>query len=290
MSDRSPSGTDPGRADPGRDPVEIDIRTAQPARMTNYLLGGGDNFAVDREVTDYVTSALPGGSDTARAMIQGSQGFVDRAVRHLAAEVGIGQFLCLCTGIPPADNVPEVTQSCVTGSRVVYAITDPVVLARARSLWRRSPEGVINFVRGDVADPERILRRAASTLDLTRPVAVLVFGVMHLVPVASTAYQAVAAVLAGVPSGSHLVMTHLASDVRAAELTAAVERMDRMVQEARARPLVMRSRAQVAGFFDGLDLLDPGIVPTDRWRPDGTPSAPSAEAANFIYGGVGRKP
>jgi hypothetical protein len=281
VTDRSSSATNPGQ-----DPVEIDIGTAQPARMTNYLLGGDDNFAVDREVIEYITAALPGGSDAARAAIRASRAFVERAVRYLASAVGISQFLSIGTGIPPADHVAEVAQRFGSpGSRIVYVITDPVVLARARSLWRRSPEGVINFVRGDVRDPERILRRSASTLALTRPVAVLVFGVMHLVHDTPAAHQAVARLLADLPSGSHLVMTHLASDIRADELAGAVERMHRMAHEAKVRPFALRTHAEVARFFDGLELVEPGVVPTDLWRPD-----EAGESTSFIYAGVGRKP
>ncbi|GAA2817572.1 SAM-dependent methyltransferase [Streptomyces showdoensis] len=257
------------------DRIRTDI--AHNARVWNYWLGGKDNYPVDREVGDRVTSFHPSIGEVARA----DRAFLGRAVTYLAAEAGVRQFLDIGTGLPTADNTHEIAQRVAPESRVVYVDNDPIVLTHARALLTSAPEGVTEYVDADAHDPATILAAAGRTLDFERPVAVLILGILNFVLDTDEARSIVRTVMAAVPSGSHLVLTHPTFD---AELGGEGNIAAMEFWNAHATPpITARSRAEFASFLDGLELLEPGIVSCARWRaPDG------AEVAQ--YGAVGRKP
>ncbi|WMX44812.1 SAM-dependent methyltransferase [Streptomyces roseicoloratus] len=261
------------------DRTDARIRTdiAHNARVWNYWLGGKDNYPVDRAVGDQVTSLHPGIGEVARA----DRAFLGRVVTHLAAEAGVRQFLDIGTGLPTADNTHEVAQRVAPESRIVYVDNDPIVLTHARALLTSSPEGVTEYVDADAHDPEAILRAAAGTLDLERPVAVLMLGILNFVLDGDEARSIVRTLMDAVPSGSYLALTHPTDD---ADLGGEANVAAMEFWNAHATPpITARGRAGFARFLDGLDLLEPGIVSCARWR------APEAtEVAQF--GAVGRKP
>jgi transcriptional regulator with XRE-family HTH domain len=272
-------------------PIHIDINTAQPARIADYLLGGNANFSVDREVIEYITSALPGGIDTARTAVQADQAFLARAVRYLAAEANIRQFLRFDVTMPGGTKIHEVAQQTAPDARIVYVINDDVVLAHAHRLKPITPEGAVAYIRGHAHDPEKILYRAAETLDLAEPVGIFI-GVLPTIDDEDEQgpYRSVAELLNGVASGSHLVMVQLGIDLLGSAMAESIERLRHMVTAAKIRPLPVRNRAEVSRFFDGLELVEPGVVPVDQWRPDIASPPPGSPSTVFIYGAVGRKP
>jgi hypothetical protein len=271
-------------AGPGCDPVAIDTRVAHAARIYDYLLGGVDNFAVDREAVERASAALPGGLERARLMVRSQRLFLASVVRCLAGELGVRQFLDIGTGIPNADNVHAVAQDTAPAARVVYVDNDPVVLAHAHTLMRPTRKGTGAYVHGDLRAPARILRQAATTLNFARPVAVILVGVLHLIRDEDDPYRIVARLLEAVPSGSYLVLSHLASDVEP-ELVDAIARANETMSD----PFVLRTRGQVARLLDGLDVVEPGIVTLDRWPwAKGTACPPERPVA--AYCAVGRKP
>jgi len=263
----------------------IDPSVAHAARVYDYLLGGATNFAADREAAERQAAAF-GGLEHARKAVQGNRFFLGQAVRYLAAEAGIRQFLDLGTGLPNEGNVHVVAQQAAPDSRVVYVDHDPVVLAHAHELLRSTPDGATAFILGDVADLDDIIKQAAETLDLSQPIAVMLVALLHLVPDEVDPHGIVSGLLAAVTSGSYLVVSHMASDIEP----------DRMAALARAVPpsagyrLVMRSQIEVTRFFDGLELVEPGVVPIDRWRPEAWPTSDLGSAPAHHYGGIARKP
>lgn len=269
-------------------PIRIDIETAQPARMGDYLLGGGANFSVDRSVIEYITEALPGGMDTARATVRASQAFQDQAVHYLAGGAGIRQFLHIGTRLPTGTKVHKAAQEIAPESRVVYVIDDDVTLAHAHQLLDSRPEGMVVYVRGDPYHPEKVIDRAADTLNFSLPVAVALYGALHLLH-DEAAYQAVNSLLAEVVPGSYLVLTHLTADALGGQVTDALQRHRELAKQAKTPPLFLRTQTQITRFFDGLELIPPGVTPVDEWRPHEPPSA-TAPSKTFIYGGIGRKP
>lgn len=280
MTDRSATA-----ADAQREPAEIDLEVAHVARAYDYMLGGVTNFAVDRAAAKRLSAVFPGGFETARADVRAQRNFLGRAVRYLAGEVGIRQFLDIGTGIPNADNVHAVAQETAPECRIVYVDNDPIVLAHAHILLKSTPEGDTAFIDGDLRDPHSILRLAAATLDFTRPVAVVLVGILHVVPDDDQPQRIVAELMQAVPSGSYLVVSHLPSDVRADEMATMAERSRQMMRE----PFIMRSREEIARFFDGLELVDPGLVQVDEWRQQPAPLPPGAWRTP-LYVAVARKP
>ncbi|MER7744885.1 SAM-dependent methyltransferase [Streptomyces bacillaris] len=267
MSDRRPQEAAAAR-------IRIDV--AHNARVWNYWLGGEDHYPVDRAVGDRVTGIYPGIGEVARA----DRAFLGRVVRHLAGDVGVDQFLDIGTGLPTADNTHEIAQHTAPHARVVYVDNDPIVLAHARVLLSGSLEGATEYVDADVHDPERILKAARHTLDLGRPVAVMMLGILNFVLDTEEARSIVRTLMAAVPSGSHLALTHPTLELGGEGNEAAM----RFWNENATPPITARSRAEFASFLDGLELLEPGIVPCSRWRTN--PREP--EVAQF--GAVGRKP
>jgi hypothetical protein len=263
--------------DPAGHPT-FDTSVAHIARVYNYLLGGKDNYAADRKAGDAAIEAYPHTVSSVRA----NRAFLARVVRFLAGEAGIRQFLDIGTGIPTAGNTHEVAQSVAPEARVVYADYDPVVLAHARALMTSHPAGATDYLDADLRDTGKILGQAAATLDFTRPVAVMLIGILHFIDDEDQPYDIVSRLLGAVPSGSYLAISHMASDISATQVAAAKARLDQMMYQQGS----YRTQAGVARFFDGLELAEPGVVPIQKWRPD---SEMEAQRAAVLWGGVGRK-
>jgi hypothetical protein len=257
---------------------EINTNIPQTARIWNYWLGGKDNFPVDRQVGDQVLEAFPAIVENARA----SRAFLARAVRYLAGEVGIRQFLDIGTGLPTANNTHQVAQSVAPESRIVYVDNDPIVLVHARALLTSSPQGVTAYVDADLRDPDTILQQAGRTLDFSQPAAIMLMGILGHIADDDEAQSIVKRLLDGVPSGSYLTMND-GSDTSEEVVEAA-----RIWNQSANPTYHLRSPDRIARFFDGLELVEPGVVSPPRWRPDPSQSGLAAEIDSF--GGVGRKP
>ena len=264
---------------PAHDRQPSDTKVAHSARVHDYWLGGKDHFAADRAAGDAVIAAYPGIVVSVRA----NRAFLARVVRFLAAEAGIRQFLDIGTGIPAANNTHEVAQAVAPDSRVVYVDYDPVVLAHARALLTSSPQGVTDYIDADLRTPEKILEQAARTLDFSRPVAVMLIAIMHLIVDADGPYGIVRRLMAAVPAGSYLALSQVASDIEAEQMAEAARRYNRLAHETQRH----RTHAEVERFFDGLDLVEPGLVAVQNWRPASEFEAASPSA---MWGGVGSKP
>ena len=254
---------------------EIDASVPHSARIWNYWLGGKDNYPVDREAGDQYRAVYPQIVDVARA----GRYFLARSVRFLAGEGGVRQFIDVGTGLPAPDNTHEVAQRVAPECRVVYVDNDPLVLAHARALLTSAPQGSCDYVDADMRDPAVILAAAARTLDLTRPVAVLFMGVLGHIADYEESLAIVAAMLAGVPAGSYLALRE--SVGAQARLKA-----NEQYEQTGAVAYVSRTAEQVEGYFAGLDLVSPGVVPVGDWHPDLSPF-PLAQVDSLA--GVGRK-
>lgn len=281
MTDRSLTATGPDR-----DPVTIDSEVAHTSRVYDYLLGGTDNFAVDRKVAQEAFAQYPGGLDGARADARANRAFLNRVVRFLAGEAGIRQFLDVGTGIPTADNTHTVAQQVAPDSRIVYVDNDPMVLAHAHALLRGTTDGATAYINGDLRRPAEILAHAADTLDLSQPIAIVLIGILHVIPDDDAPRESVAALLDAVPSGSYLAVSHMTSDGTDADSTPVWSHLEDRMRTTN-RPAV-RSVVEVARFFDGLELVEPGLVATPAWRPDAS-TADGPDRPMPVFGGVARK-
>jgi hypothetical protein len=246
--------------------------------MYDYLLGGRDNYAADREAMDAILAVHPEAAFTARA----NRAFLGRAVRYLAADAGVRQFLDIGTGIPTAGNTHQVAQAVAPESRVVYVDYDPVVLAHARTLLNLSRPGTTEYIQADLRDTATILAKANGLLDFSRPVAVTLISVLHAIPDADDPHAIVATLMDAVPSGSYLAISHAGSDRYD---PGALDTIRGIATQRVSQQLTARSREQVTRCFDGTDLVEPGVVPVEQWRPDA-----SAEAGtSSMWCAVGRK-
>ena len=255
----------------------VDTTVSHSARIWNYWLGGKDNFAVDREIGDQFRELFPDIVPIAR----GSRDFLARAVTYLAKEADIRQFLDIGTGLPTANNTHEVAQSVAPDSRIVYVDNDPMVLTHARALL----VGATEYLDADLRDPEQIMAAAArETLDLTRPVGVVLMNILGHVPNLDVAKSIVDRLMGPLPSGSHLVVADGTSVVRGAEF----ERAIAVWNASGSLPYHLRNTEQLSSFFDGLELVEPGLVSCPFWRPD--PAANPAPREVDEFGAVGRKP
>jgi len=257
----------------------IDTSKPHSARMYDYFIGGKDHFAVDRETAAKVLERSPSVPIAARE----NRAFLGRAVSFLSAEAGIRQFLDIGTGLPTANNVHEVAQRLVPSSRIVYVDNDPLVLAHARALLTSSPEGATAYLEADLREVGKIRAQAAKTLDFTRPVAIMLMAVLHYIPDEAQARQIVTGLLESVPAGSFLTISHAGSDLFPVEMGAFEERLN---QHLPGGLHVARPRIAVARFFDGAELLAPGVVRVSEWRPEPSADAP---AHTTLWGGVARK-
>jgi O-methyltransferase involved in polyketide biosynthesis len=256
----------------------INSSVPHSARIWNYWLGGKDCYEIDRQVGDELRRVNPEIVDIARAQ----RAFLRRAVTHLTAEVGIRQFLDIGTGLPTLDNTHEVAQRIAPEARIVYVDHDPVVLAHATALLTSSPEGETAYIDADLRNPEAVLESAARTLDFDRPVALMLLGIVAHVP-DDSAYGIVGRLLDALPSGSHLVFCDSTEVYRPEGMRTMVERWN----EASDNPRTNRTPDQLARFFDGLELLKPGLLSVAQWRPEPADAALPTEVDSF--GGVARK-
>jgi hypothetical protein len=255
----------------------IDTTRAHPARVYDYWLGGKDNFAADREAGELALRAYP---ELALA-VRSNRAFLGRAVRFLAGE-GIRQFLDIGTRLPALDNTHEVAQREAPDSRVVYVDNDPIVLLHAQALLASTPQGACDYLQADLRDPAAILTRAARTIDLGQPVALMLLAVLQFIPDEQGPYELVSQLVAALPSGSYLVLSHPTDDFNPNK----GESM-KVYNERSADQAVVRGQEATDRFFAGLDLIEPGVVPVARWRPESdiTVARPSS-----MWCGVARKP
>jgi len=260
-------------------PSGLDATVPHIARVYDYWLGGKDNFAVDREAAEQVIEAYPGILRDVRAQ----RAFLTNAVSYLAGVAGIRQFLDIGTGIPTANNTHEVAQDVAPGSRVVYVDNDPMVLAHARALLV-GVTAPTAYVDSDLRDTGKVLAEAARLLDFTKPVAVMLISVLHLIPDADDPHAIVTRLMEAVPSGSWLALSHPARDVHPQQVTEAASRFNQLAP-AKA---TLRTRAEILRLFDGLELLEPGLVQVHQWRPGLAAPGHDQEAAGYC--GLARKP
>lgn len=246
-------------SNPRQPPVDR-LQTDRPhsARVWNYLLGGKDNYPADAAAGEMILQAFP---DIA-AVARHQRAFLARAVRFLTAEAGIRQFLDIGTGLPTANNTHEVAQWVAPESRIVYVDNDPLVLTHARALLTSTPEGACAYVDADVRDTAAILGEAARTLDLTRPVALTMLGIMGQLPDEEDPWSLVDRLMAALPSGSYLALSD-GTDT-SAMMSEAIEAYNANS----ASSYHLRSHARIAEFFHGLEVVEPGVVLTPTWRPD----------------------
>jgi O-methyltransferase involved in polyketide biosynthesis len=260
---------------PGRELPEFDTTVASTARVWNYWLGGKDHFASDREASEKVLAAMPSLLQIALA----ARRFLVDAVTLLTDSYGVRQFLDIGTGLPTADNTHEVAQRIAPDSRIVYVDYDPSVQRHAQALLTSTPEGRTDFILADLRDPETILAAAARTLDFGKPVAIFLITTLHFIPDADRPHEIVRRLLDAVPPGSFLVILHAPTDVLAQEVAESTRRYSA------AGSYHPRPRAEVARFFDGLEMIGPGLVNLTEWWPA---EEPDAGLAGYV--GIGRKP
>ncbi|MEU8798743.1 SAM-dependent methyltransferase [Spirillospora sp. NPDC048819] len=257
----------------------IDTSVPHSARIWNFLLGGKDNYPVDRQAGEKVFQTFPGMVEMARQ----SRRMLTRVVRYLAGEAGIRQFLDIGTGLPTMDNTHEVAQRAAPDARVVYVDNDPLVLVHAKALLTSSPEGATDYIEADIRDPDTILARAAGTLDLERPVALMLMGILGLVDDHDQARSIVDRLMAALPPGSYLAVydgTDTDPDY--------VEAIRAYNAGSGGISYTPRSPEQIARYLDGLEIVEPGVVPVTRWRPE--PGAQGEPPEVACVGGVARKP
>jgi hypothetical protein len=257
----------------------FDTSVAHVARVYNYWLGGKDYFAADRAAGEQAIKAFPNIVLSARA----NRAFLARAVRFLAGEAGIRQFLDIGTGIPSANNTHEVAQAVAPESRIVYVDNDPIVLTHARALLTGNPVGATDYIDADLRAPEQVLAGAAELLDYGRPVAVMLMAILQHLHEEDDPYQVVATLMDAMPPGSYLALSHPAKDIDADAMAKMAESLNKMMAE----KVTFRDRPAVARFFDGLELVEPGMVQASKWRPANEDEAASPAA---LWAGVARKP
>jgi len=266
-----------GSSTPG---PKIDTTAPHSARIWNYWLGGKDHYPVDREVGDQFAAIFPDIIAVARA----SRAFNARSVWYLAGEAGIRQFLDIGTGLPSANNTHEVAQRVAPESRIVYVDNDPLVLTHAEALLTSTREGACQYLDADLREPDLILKAAAQTLDFSQPVALMLNNILGHIPDDAMAYAIVSRLVDGLCSGSYLAVNDGTNVIRGKEFEKAIQ----VWNQASSVPYRLRSIEQIARFFDGLELVEPGVVSVPRWRPEANPFGVPAELDEF--GGVGRKP
>ncbi|GLZ05683.1 hypothetical protein Acsp03_31490 [Actinomadura sp. NBRC 104412] len=255
----------------------LDTGVAHTARVWNWFLGGKDYYPADQAAGEQVARVNPDVIPLARA----SRAFLVRGTSHLTREAGIRQFLDIGTGLPTANNTHEVAQSIAPESRIVYVDNDPLVLVHAEALLTSTPEGATHYIEADLRDPETILSEAAGVLDFDRPIAIMLIAILHHIPDTAQAREIVARLLEAVAPGSHLAIAHAVHS----------EVMDRGAAQwnkVGKPPLVPRHPEEIAGFFEGLEMLEPGLVTTTRWRPDGIDLGVVRDMDQMA--GIGRKP
>jgi S-adenosyl methyltransferase len=262
----------------GQTPPKIDTSVSHSARVWNFWLGGKDYYPVDREAGEQVMAMFPDMPRIARLQ----RSFLARAVEYLAGEVGIRQFLDLGTGLPTANNTHQVAQAIAPESHIVYVDNDPLVLVHARALLTSAPEGACDYIDADVRDVDTILTAAAKTLDFTRPIAIMMLGIMGQLADSDNPESIIKRLLDAVVPGSYLALSD------GTNTSEALNEASRRLNENAHNWYHLRSPQQITGFFDGLQLVEPGVVKLSQWRPEPTPFADPQEVPGMC--GVGRKP
>lgn len=264
------------------EPPEIDTTKPHSARLYDAFLGGKTHYAPDAAAAEYVKTLWPGVQTAARA----NRAFMHRVTRYLAGQAGVRQFLDIGTGIPTEPNLHQVAQATAPEARVVYADNDPIVLQYARALLQSTPEGRTAYVHGDISEPRTILDapELTDTIDLSRPVALSLIALLHYVPNRQRPYEVVRTVLDSLAPGSYLVLSHVTPD-HDPETWARLAEMDGYGDSGQGR-----GRSDVLAFFDGLELVEPGLVPPHRWRPEGPVDPEHTDAAVSMWAGVARVP
>ncbi len=260
------------------EPPSFDISVAHPARIYNYWLGGKDNYEADRVAGELAVqnnpNILPG--------VRANRAFLRRAVQYLAGEAGVRQFLDIGTGLPTADNTHEVAQGIAPESRIVYVDNDPIVLGHARALLTSTPEGATAYVDANAQDTDTILRSAAQTLDFSKPIAVMALMILQYVPDSDDPHGIVRRLMQAMPSGSYLAISDTTSDIDTERVSGTTAQLNTRMGPAR---LTLRSRDEIGGFLDGLEPVDPGLVPLPEWRAEANPTYVIP-----CYAAVARKP
>ena len=265
----------------GQAPFELDVNVPQSARVYDYWLGGKDNYPADQAMGEAIAEQLP----TIRHQVRAQRAFLGRAVRYLARDAGIRQFLDIGTGIPSAGNVHDVAQEFAPDARVLYVDNDPIVLVHAQALRPSTPQGVVSFIQADLRTPKAILGAPEfrGTLDLTEPIALVLVGIMHHLRDDDDPQGILATLIEPLASGSHLVLSQSTPDFDPAAMAGLAA-----ASEQGGIPNVPRSFADTAAFFADLEMVEPGLVPLTDWRPD--PGAEPPLVTIHAYGGVARKP
>jgi O-methyltransferase involved in polyketide biosynthesis len=259
----------------------FDTGVAHPARRYNYWLGGKDNFAADRESGDLLAKSYPAARIAARA----NRAFLGRAVRHLAADAGIRQFLDVGTGLPTADNTHQVAQGVTPDARIVYVDNDPMVMVHARALLTSTPEGETRYIEDDLRNPSKILEEAAEVLDFSQPTGLILVAVAHFLADHDEANRVVRTLTDALAPGSYVVMSYATTDFLTPELKA---NWDESLRTGRS-DVHPRTRAEFDEFLTGLELVDPGVVPVGDWRPDPDGEEHPTPVEASIFGVVARK-
>jgi hypothetical protein len=255
---------------------KIDTSKPNSARVWNYWMGGKDHYDVDREAGDAYLQIAP----QAATMARESRKYLIRAVEFVARELGVRQFLDIGTGLPTYDNTHEVAQRVASDAKVVYVDNDPLVLVHARTLLYGTREGVTEYVEADLHEPEKILEEAGQVLDFTKPIALMLMGILGHIQDHGEAISIVRRLQDALCPGSYFL--HYDGTDASTQLKEAQQGYD----NTGALPYVLRSPQQIAAFYEGLDVLEPGIVSCPLWRPEPTvPPLPTD-----VYGGVARKP
>lgn len=285
--DPTPGSDESMAATSGADPRpfdRVDTTIAHPARRYNYWLGGKDNFAVDRESGDAIAEAFPG----IRAAVVENRFFLQRVVTHLAGRCGVRQFLDIGTGLPTANNTHELAQGIDPEARIVYVDNDPLVLVHARALMTSSPQGATSYLDADLRHPEAILDhpQLRAILDLSQPVGLLLIAILQFIGDTDDPYGIVAQLLRALPAGSYLAVSHPTFDDLPAETTAKLM----AISASRGEPIYPRTRDDVARFFDGTDLITPGLTSIVYWHPDDEPRPRTSAPETAVYGAVARLP
>ncbi|UWZ40264.1 SAM-dependent methyltransferase [Dactylosporangium roseum] len=270
------------KPDVAYEPVDLQTDRPHPARVYDFLLGGKDNFPADRTAAEAGLKANP----SSRIPPRENRNFLRRVVEHLAAEQGVRQFLDIGTGIPTSPNVHEVAQDIAPESRIVYVDNDPIVLAHARALLTSKPEGRTEYIDADLRDVDRILTapQLRQVIDFDQPVALMLIAIMHFVGDADRPYEVVSRLVDALPSGSFLALSHLTGDFDQAawDRVAAIYAKQGVTMQ-------VRSHEEIARFFTGLELVEPGLPVVTKWRPDAAVDANATDTQVAVYGGVAKK-
>jgi len=258
----------------------IDTTRPHQARVYDYWLGGKDNFPADREAAERALAAYPG----LRRGVRAQRAFLANAVEYLTRTAGVRQFLDIGTGIPTANNTHQVAHAADPDARIVYVDNDPLVLSHARALLTASRPNTTSYLDADLRDTAKILSEAAALLDFSKPIGVLLVGILQLIPDEDDPLAIVARLMEAVPPGSWLAVFHPASDI----LTDQISEVARQVSLRAAAPTTLRTRAEVMHFFDGLELLEPGLVQVHRWHP----GSPAPDMGDEVpgYAGLAQRP